>query len=303
MPRNNPFRGIYDSETYKGVNSFRFPDIVDIELTNNCNLNCKMCARQNMTRFKGFMSKKIFEQVAIECAKYGSGLRMIGWGEPFLHKDIIDFCEFFKSLSSIDILGEEKPSMLHITNNGQIIREDQMKRLVDIGLDSIIFSFQGVDKDGYEGMRVGASYEKIKENILKLVEIRGDKEKPLIHISSTMTNETKDEISKFVDYWEKIVDSVGVGKTKPLKLNNEEYTFYKPCQEVFHKLSVKWDGQVSACCADTDNELVVGSLSQNTLYEIWNNSKVLQAIRTLLSNNKFRTLSLCRNCSHAYEDF
>ncbi len=304
--RTNPFNEIFNSETYKNAGKYvyRFPKIVDIELTNNCNLNCKMCARQNMTRYKGFMSKETFDSVTIDCVRNNAAVRMIGWGEPFLHPQIIDFCRLFKYQSLIDpvTLKETKPP-LHITNNGQIITKIQMKELVEMELDSIIFSFQGATKEGYEAMRVGSNYDRLESNIKQFVAIRGEKEKPFIQVTSTMTFETADEIQKFKEYWEKIVDSVVVGKTQPLDHSKEEYVYYKPCTEVFNKLTVKWDGRVSACCGDYNNELVVGSLGQNSLQDIWNNNKTLEAIRTLLTNNNFRTLSLCKNCAGAYETF
>jgi len=302
--RKNPFQEIYSRETFKKFATYRFPEIVDVELTNNCNLNCKMCARQNMTRLKGFMSKETFESLAFECIQNNAGVRLIGWGEPFLHPQIVEFCGYVKSQTIIDPLSlKEKSSPVHITTNGQLIKVSQMEELVKIGLDSIIFSMQGATKEGYETMRVGSNYDKLKENILKLKEIRGDNEKPFIQISSTMTFETKDEISEFVDYWGKIVDEVVVGKTQPLEYPKDEYIYYKPCLEVFHKLTVKWDGQVSCCCADSNNMLVVGAIGQNTLFNIWNNNQVLDSIRKLLLNNKQRSLSLCKNCTHAYESF
>ncbi len=304
MIRKNPFRDIYGKGTYREFSPFRFPEIVDVELTNNCNLNCKMCARQNMTRLRGFMSKEIFETVATECVRNNAGIRLIGWGEPFLNPNIIEFCKFVKGISIIDpITLKESKSPLHITTNGHLITDIQMKELVELGLDSIIFSMQGATKKGYEEMRTGADYEKLKRKILKFVEIRGENEKPFIQISSTMTFETEDEISTFVDYWKNIVDEVVVGKTQPLEPPKGEYVYYRPCAEVFHKLTVKWDGQVSACCNDSNNMLVIGAVSQNTLYDIWNNNQILEAIRKLLTNNKFRTLSLCKNCMGAFETF
>lgn len=284
MIRKNPFQKIYDSKQYASHDS-PMPMIIDIELTNHCNLMCKMCDRNRMTRLRGFMPESIYTKVVDECQKYKIPMRFIGWGEPFLHPKIIDYLEY------------AKPLPLHITNNGQIITERNMRDLVRIGLDSIIFSFQGATKEGYEAMR-GTDYDKLVSNILKLVEIRGDKEKPFIHVSSTMTNESRDEVSAFVNYWQNHVDSVGFGKTNLHE--PRQFTNYRPCSEVWHKLTVKWDGQVSACCGDYDNQLVVGNMKDYTLKEIWEGEE-LRAIRVLLSNNRFRNLTLCKDCFHAYD--
>ena len=62
-------------------------------------------------------------------------------------------------------------------------------------------------------MRDNHQYDELKANILKMIELRGDMEKPFIHVSSTMTNETNEQIDDFVKCWGHIVDSVGIGKT------------------------------------------------------------------------------------------
>lgn len=282
--RQNPFQTIYDNQEYSLGKTTQFPFIVDVEPTNHCNLNCQMCDRGTMTRTQGFMSDDVFFKIVNECLVEGTPIRLIGWGEPFLHPKIIDFVKQAKGLS------------IHITNNGQIISEQQMKDLVDLELDSIIFSFQGATPKGYELMRRGASYSKIKDAILQLIQIRGVKDKPFIHVSSTMTNETKEEIDKFVAYWEKLVDSVGIGKTN---LHDKTVQTYRPCLEVYRKLTVKWDGQVSACCGDSDNKLIIGNIKNNTLKAIWEGEQ-LKAIRTLLSHRRFESLTLCKDCFYAY---
>ena len=310
--RTNTFREIYDSEEYNSYNARWFPDIIDIELTNNCNLNCSMCARQCMTRDKGFMDEKLFMSIIDETALELTPIRLIGWGEPFLHPKIIDFCRYVKIVKRITDIDKltEKGTPLHITTNGQLITEKQMKELVNLELDSIVFSMQGATKEGYEKMRVGSSYDKLEENIKKLIKIRGDREKPFIHISSTMTSETPEEVESFRNYWKGIVDSVGIGITQPSSAGSAGYTNYRPCTEVFHKILIKWDGRVSPCCNDCNNDLVIGNLWEknlkqmsNRIVDIWKNNKVLEATRELLTNNKHRNLSLCKNCLGAYNDF
>ena len=178
------------------------------------------------------------------------------------------------------------------------------------------------EKEEYEFMRDNNQYNKLKRNILRLVEIRGKREKPFIHISSTMTDDTEGEIKKFIDYWSSIVDSVDVGKTNFNMLTESQITelknkgkledlkkketiekTYKPCAEVYQKLSVNWDGKVTCCCGDFDDLLLVGDLNNESLFDVWNKSDRLKAVRSLLDNMQHTSLTLCKGCYFSYEDF
>lgn len=315
--RENSFMRIYESEAFKRSLWHKdgmpdFPHIVDIELTNCCNLNCIFCGQQAMSRPKGFMSEGVFKKIVDECLLYNTPVRFIRWGEPFLHPKIDDFCKYVKS----------KGLMLHITNNGLAIKESHMEMLVKLEVDSIIFSFQGATKEQYEIMRNNFRYGELKDNIFKLIEIRGGREKPFIHISSTMTNETKEVIDTFVNNWAHVVDSVGIGKTNLSRLSaaqiktceaasvietlKKQETIekrYKPCIEVYQKLNVDWDGRVSCCAADFDHFLTVGDIKEVSLSNIWNNSRELKIFRELLDKNLHRCLTLCSTCYHTYEEF
>lgn len=315
--RNNPFKKIYDNDKYKYILRYKdklpkFPYLVDIELTNFCNLRCIFCGQQAMTRKKGFMTEKIFKKVIDECAKYKTPIRFARWGEPFVHPKIINFCKYIKS----------KGLLIHITNNGLFIKESDMKALVKLEVNSLVFSFQGATKKEYEKMRNNHRYDDLKSNILKIIKIRGNREKPFIHVSSTMTNESKKQINAFVNYWVNIVDSVGIGKTNLSRLNTHQIKsfksidklavlkkqetikkYYRPCTEVYQKLSIDWDGKITCCCGDYDNFLVVGNLKQESLFDIWNKSKELKTFRGILDKSMHKCLTLCSTCYHTYDEF
>lgn len=315
--RKNVFRKIYDNGNYLSVLEKRekpaeFPFLVDVELTNKCNLACLFCGQQAMTRKRGFMNEKIFKQIVKECAKYKAAIRFIRWGEPFLHPKIFDFISFAK----------KEKIIVHVTTNGLLLDESKIKRIIRLELDSLIFSFQGATKEEYGKMRNNPFYEKLKNNVFKIVKIRGTKAKPYIHISCTVTNEPKYQIEKFIKYWGNLVDSVEIGKTnlsrftpaqikkfetigklEELKEQERIKKEYRPCSEVYHKLSVNFDGTVSACCSDYDNYLLVGDLKKESLYEIWHKSKKLKMYRYLLDKGDFRSLTLCSSCYFSYDNF
>lgn len=314
--RRNVFKDVYDNPAFKDVLVGRdklpqFPFLVDIEVTNFCNLECIFCGQRIMTRARGYMTDKIFRKVVDECEKHNTPIRLIRWGEPFLHPDIISFIAYIKN---------EKNIPLHISTNGLSINEAQLDKIVELSLDSILFSFQGVTKKEYEKMRNNNRYDELESNIKKLIAIRGDKLKPYIHISTSVTNESESEINNFMSYWGNIVDSVSAGKTNlsriyslqentNKKLNDIEALLggetlekvYLPCKEIYQKLSVNYDGSVSACSTDFNNYMIVGDLNENSLKEIWNRSERLKAYRILLDNMQHNGLTLCRVCYPRYK--
>lgn len=309
--RKNPLRSVYNDPCFKNVLEARdsmakYPFLVDLEVTNHCNLSCIFCGQRLMTRKKGYMSYDVFKKVIDECDSHNTPVRLIRWGEPFLHPDIMKFVEYVKTKKRIP---------LHITTNGLCLDEARIKKLVDLKLDSICFSFQGATKARYEVMRQNKKYDQLKAVILKLVETRKDSEQPYIHVSTTVTDETEAEIDDFTGSWSSIADLVTVGKTnltKMMLLRDEnadkcreieallaQETIKKahvPCKEIYQKLSVNYDGTASACCTDFDNHMLVGDVNTDTIENIWNNSKRLNAFRALLDDKQFASLTLCRAC-------
>jgi radical SAM protein with 4Fe4S-binding SPASM domain len=67
------------------------------------------------------------------------------------------------------------------------------------------------------------------------------------------------------------------------------------CPEVFDKLSINWDGQVSACCADSNNQMVVGDVLKQPLRDIWH-ADSLNTYRHMLADMRHDELPLCKNC-------
>ncbi|KKL09877.1 hypothetical protein LCGC14_2561510, partial [marine sediment metagenome] len=49
------------------------------------------------------------------------------------------------------------------------LREPQMRNLIKWGVDRIYWSLDGVTKETYEKIRVGANFDKVVENVKKLI--------------------------------------------------------------------------------------------------------------------------------------
>ena len=316
MSRVNPFASIYlqqnDSSLTpeQSINKRKFPIAMDIELTNHCNFRCRMCntGSGKLQRSKGFMSDYTWDRLMGEISETKMGLRFTGCGEPMLHPKFLAYIEQAK----------KKEFLVHITTNASLINTEIMDRLITMHVDSIKFSFQGVDRETYNEMRLGGNYDRLFEAIKKFYVKRGGKLLPYFHLATTLTDETPEQIESFRKTFSHYVDYLSVGitllehfdpdeissefarkKYTKLKLYQEkrisEAPHFVSCPEIFDKLNIWWDGGVTPCCNDYEGEMFVGNIHENSLMELWNCEK-LRTYREILSKRNFDAIPLCRKC-------
>jgi len=312
MERESPFKEIYAlcnaGNSAAKLNALPdFPRYMDIELTNTCNFRCLMCptGTHSMQRASGFMEPEVFYKILDEIRPYKTPLRFIRYGEPTLHKHLV---EFIRAATGAGC-------MTHINTNGSKLDRDAIKALIDAGLSSLKFSFQGVDEKSFLEMRNTDFFSDLVGVIRMTHEVRGDRAFPYLHVSTTITYETPEQVNAFHALLKGITDKVSVGRTvldhldiesvrlrpkemEMLKRLMEEESVIKKhpeCPEVFDKLSVNFDGTVTACCGDSDNMMLVGDVTKNTIGEIWVSDK-MKLYREMLADMRHDELPLCRTC-------
>jgi len=177
-----------------------------------------------MKRQQGFMDINTCENIIRNIEGKDIPIRFIRWGEPTLHRDYIKFIKMAKD-SGIKV---------HMNTNGTLLNEKQIKELIDIGLDSIKFSFQGVDRQSYLEMRNNDYFDELINKIKSFYELRGNKQKPYIQVSTTITYESKEKVKNFKELISPYCDLVTVGRTilehidlDKVKLNETEKNYWK----------------------------------------------------------------------------
>jgi radical SAM protein with 4Fe4S-binding SPASM domain len=237
----NPFAGVYAK--YRTNRKLDFPCMVDVELTNVCNLSCPYCPTGNgaAERIKGYMTGNVWNIVLRELKKRKTPVRFVRWGEPTLHPRVYDW-----------ISGAHKAGCLtHINTNGTKL---DIGRICQCGLDSLKISMHGKARSIFLPPGEGCP-----------------------HLAVSMYDESN---------------------TKDLTRPPEKYY---PCSEVLAKLSINWDGTVSACCGDYDKKMVVGDIKSQSLVEIWRSPR-LNYYRQMLKEMRHSELPLCKYCSRKVEE-
>ena len=311
LKRTNPFKVVYekcneDTSREKLKNLINFPRYIDIELTSKCNFKCLMCptGTRSLTRKQGFLADDIYFKILGEIIKYKTPIRFVGWGEPTLHPKILDYIREAK----------KNGILCHINTNGSVLNEELIRNLVGVPIDSIKFSFQGIDRSSYKEIRNIDYYNELLKKIKLFFAIRGDHQLPYMQISTTVTSEDRDRIQAFRKEAEDFVDLDTVGRTHfdhptdekklsekeihTLKRLKQQETIIKrhpECAEVFDKFTINWDGTASACCNDCDKEMVIGNLTKNSIAEIWHSEK-MDFYRNMLAEMRHEELEVCKRC-------
>ncbi|WP_270506954.1 radical SAM/SPASM domain-containing protein [Paraclostridium sordellii] len=314
----NPFVPIYrkinggtNQEKYDMIKNgdVQLPYYLDVELTNFCNFNCCFCptGTKAMQRMRGHMPDNVADAIAENVKKYNiPAVRFIRWGEPTLHPYYLSILEKVKNAGAL----------IHINTNGSLLDEAQIQKLLDMHLDSIKFSFQGADEGTYNEMREGGDYLRLLDIVRKFHEMRGERDYPYIQISTTLTGETAEQIEGFKSDIGDYCDYYNVGYTKlnhlnvdTMNIDEEEkkkirrlqehetinHTFRPVCVEAFDKLSINWNGDVTLCCGDYDNFMLVGNILDMDLKQIFN-SRAADIYRDAIAKMQYGKIKCCSNC-------
>jgi radical SAM protein with 4Fe4S-binding SPASM domain len=298
--RQEDFR-LYREEWMRADNEDYLPSHplhVDIELSDACNLKCKMCAHGlGYVKNPGFMDWDLAKKIISNCSEIGVYSIKFNWrGEVILHKRLPEAVKYAKDLGILEV---------QINTNGNI-PEERKNVLIECaqnGIDRIIFSVDGFSKETYELIRIGGNYEKLLSSIYKLLDWKKSQQslKPLMRIQMVRTTINAHEVDDYVAYWQKLVDDVRIsdvmdrGQGCELSVGDQVTIGRRKCPQPFQRLAVGRNGKVSPCCADWNQEYVVGDVRKNRLEDIWENEKMAY-IRNIQRHNMHDNIPICREC-------
>ena len=133
-----------------------FAEIYNLESTNICPMDCKMCPRRNMTRNLGYMKFPLFKQIIDQTKGYTNILWLDHFGDPLFNPQLKKMVSYAKTI------GIET----RISTNPTSLSEKRVKELIDTGLDRILLSLDGTNQETYSFLRgENANYDKAVNNI------------------------------------------------------------------------------------------------------------------------------------------
>lgn len=276
----------------------RAPHSLQLEPTNCCNLNCICCSRARSTRTQGYMEFGLFRKIIDDASEAGvKKIRLYLHGEPLLHPRITDMFAYIK----------EAGLAVHLVTNGMLFTQDRSEAILSAGatrVDRVIFSILGHSPQVHESIMRGVNHEKVLKNLLTLLRLRaqGRLAAPAIETVFYAMPENDHEREMFFRSWHNVVDHVQIvpqvsRQFARFKDGDTCCTFRrrKTCVYLWDRMTVFWNGDVTACMADVDGVHHLGNLREQSIYEVWNNRES-RHIKSLHKQRQFDKLPLCGQC-------
>jgi MoaA/NifB/PqqE/SkfB family radical SAM enzyme len=305
-----------------------WPTHLQIEPTTLCNLKCALCpVTSGMDRELGHMEFSLFKQLLDEAGQYALLVLLWDWGEPFVNPEIFEMIAYAKGFGL---------KVISSSNGHAFADEEEARRLVESGIDSIIIAVDGITQDTYERYRQSGRLETALTGIRNVVAQKRaiGRETPLVNFRFLVMAHNEHEIPGLKDLAQSLdVDVLSIKTLNPYASDmyaerrdeqkefynsfmpdNERYRRFKsldggegqdrvrrkpPCKNLWNAPTVHWDGTVCSCTYDYHERQVFGDLKVASFREIWFGERSRRLRREFRLD--WEGLQLCSNCSYAYE--
>jgi radical SAM protein with 4Fe4S-binding SPASM domain len=303
------YRRLFDESARDFKVMQKFPVHVDFEINFRCNYKCIFCTMSLPTdelKEWGDNTKSIslneFKKIIDQGVK--NGLKSVGFNgfnEPLTVPNLTEYIRYARDSKLLDII---------FNTNGSLLTEDKARDLIDSGVTRIMISLDAFKKETYEQFRIGGDYDRVKTNILNLLKIRNSLGKvlPLVRLSFIANKNNVEELPDFIAFWKDKVDFFSIqslgdpflsnknrsDKFRNLfKVNKAELDFWD-CPQPFMRVLIRHNGDVIPCCSFAGMKLIVGNINKQSLFEIWNGTRI-ENIRQNV-NNKDKQPKTCKAC-------
>lgn len=276
---------LYYSENKVNENLLENDSVLNIyiEPTNNCNMNCYYCARENSEREISYLTFNEFKNI-IDPLPRGTYITLTGNGEPLLNKKIYKMINY----------ASESGIFVSIITNGSVLTDSNSQKLINSGVSRVQISFDSIKPEIYNKMKPGVDFNKTLLKVLRFIyKVRKSESNIFITISTVMTEEVKKYAEESKNYWTQLpIDNYYEGPLLSLQTDSKGYKKidfedegWKPCIDPWIVLKVNADGGVNSCPMDFSSKYEIGNLKQNNIFEIMNSKKAVDLKNALLNYN------------------
>lgn len=281
------------------------PERIQVETAFGCNASCTMCPVDLPTgRKKGVMRFETFKLFIDQMAPHRDHIGLVdlwGLGEPLLDKGLFDKVRY----------GHEAGfTQLAIATNGDLLAEDRIEELLRSGLETVIFSIDGIRAETHEVIRRNTDYANTIANIETLIRRRAETGARLkIVLRMIRQDDNRAEWPAFRDHWRAKLSREHEDTVIGYDVHTWGGSVDTPggamvevppdvaCHHVYDRLIVLWDGTVALCCADMHlGEYALGNIHDTPAIDLFN-SAAMRRYRMMHESGRREEMEICKRCT------
>lgn len=281
-----------------------------IDPSSVCNLRCPLCptGQRSEKRKRAMMSFSDFKKIIDDVGDFIYEVALYNWGEPFLNKEIYKM---------IGLLNEKRIKVIMSSNLSLELSEEDIRRIVSSGIDTLIVSMDGTTQESYEKYRIGGKLDTVMKNVKKISDEknRSGAKKPYLVWQFIVNKFNENELGSLERIKAELgYDALWLGRlrcdmdkeiflgpegryesAKAFLPSSDEYSRYdfdmkkekskiNSCYFLWTTAAINADGSVSPCCALYDQKYDFGNVFDKgaKFREIWNNESYINARKSVL---------------------
>jgi len=286
-------------ETIRRVVNLKFPNVMNIEPTNRCNLKCVYCPREKAAKGIGSMDWDLYTKIIDEAAR-NERLIMLNFhkdGESFLHPKFIEMVQYAKK--------KNVAKTIHINTNALCWNDRMIDRILESGLDDITVSLDAARPETFMKHKGFDLLEKVESNVRRFFVRRAalGLDRPFVRVKMMEFEDIpKEEIAEFFRKWDDVADMTQItgihswsGAIPDFRITDERTSGRYPCVIMWYALVINWNGEATVCSVDWNTEIKVGDARRQSIREIWNSPELKEARRAQIEGN-YNMYPVCEDC-------
>lgn len=286
------------------------PFSVEIDVSSLCNLRCNFCFQGDLDEIGrsgielGLMTWDLFRKIVDDMREFPQKIkkiRLFEFGEPLLNRNLPGMIRYIWECGVAEYV--------EITTNGVLLTEDLNLQLIESGLSRINISVNATTEEKFRKItRRSIDMSRFVATLEHLY-----RHKNGCHIYIKLADDgsltPKDE-EEFYGMFGEICDEIYIERLSPIwrdtdindNLGNavgpygQVLGYKRVCPLIFTRMIINHDGVVVACCVDWKRRYVLGDLSKESAYGIWNGDR-LRDLQLAHLEGRREDVPLCKGCT------
>ena len=294
-------RGTLDLSALWGLRA-DFPVSACFNVHTYCNEACVMCPHKEYSRKSGnsVMPESLFEGLIDEFAHSGGKIVTFNnFSEIFAHPQGVEFVEHALDYQELQV---------YVVTNGLSMTSAYVDRLFSRGFSGIVYaSCHAFSAETFEQVTRVDGFSRALDNITYLAKRHPNPERIIIQYATDSSSD--EEITAAREYWYSLGVSTNMFKSHTFAGNSphrEERSstgtlagcvgWGHDAGQPFYQLVVQPNGDVTLCCHDLANSVVLGNCAESSISDVWNSERFYRIIGQIYLGEPSSSDFICRKC-------